>query len=918
MGKKCLCVGSIVVSVAVISGCSSVKDGGKTLLRSGVTETAKVWTFDTDTAGWQVATGEHYAYGAGEPTLEWDNGLGEGMVKFTAQYDDSVGWSEPKIKTNITPALDVSGYNTFSFDFYFDPSSTSVGNLQYKVFSNGGIDKNATIVDLRSGSSVGTAIASTYRKVSVTTALTGNLTTISDLTLGIIGGSTDYSGAMFIDNIKFSYVAAPPGPDQTAITKTPNVTGTQVPALSLPTSVRLVDGAATAETARLYAYLKALGDTDKVIYGHQNDMHHKRGIPYTGSTQSDTKDITSSFAGIMGIDTLSIIGNEYPGSTIHTGDSDYDANPIAGSAKLSIHAAQEGAIVTVSTHFPNFNYVKESGDWNSYTPGTLTGDVMLRILPGGDLNRLFNEYLDKIATYAKLLEAADVPVLFRPFHEHNGSWFWWGKAFCTPETYKNVIRYTVEYLRDIKGVHNFLYVYSPNGPFNSKNDYLERYPGDEYIDVIAFDYYDNSNGNNSWMNTSFANTISLVDAIAQERGKVSAVAETGMSTSGIANNTRQTWFTDVLDKVSASHMAYYLVWANFSGGTNYMAPYKTSASTGHPMVDTFIDFYNNDKSIFANGTRFYGLTNAISVTSATQGSKGFVLAPAGGAYIENAITLRASVKNAVGQISFVLTNTSHELTKNASLDSSAPTGVIWYKVDLSAAELAAFGTETTQGTVTLKDGTTTLSTITVYFGDKPVRTDLNVVDDFEFHYGSDEVLNNAWSGNSGADCSNTIRLSTTEKQGGTYGMAFDYTLSISSGEGYTGRTYPYGGDWSDYDALQLWIKPDGKNQKIVVQVRSGSEDFEVFLNEVEISAGTPFAGTTAAKLVTLPFSVFKGKSNGTFNKANITSFGLWVNTIDTDANDTYYDYVRGNLRSVLYYDDIKAVKSGGLTSVRFE
>jgi mannan endo-1,4-beta-mannosidase len=695
---------------------------------------------------------------------------------------------------------------------------------------------------------------------------------------------------MFIDNIKFSYVVAPPGPDQTAITKTPNATGTQVPALTLATSVQLVDGGATAETARLYAYLKALGETDKVIYGHQNDMHHKRGATYTGSTQSDTRDITGSFAGIMGIDTLSIIGNEYPGSTVKTGDPDFDADSITGSAKLSIHAAKEGALVTVSTHFPNFDYVNTSGDWNSYTPGTLTGEVMLRILPGGDLNELFNQYLDKIAAYAQLLAAEKVPVLFRPFHEHNGSWFWWGRAFCTPDAYKNVIRYTVEYLRDIKNVHNFLYVYSPNGPFSSETDYLERYPGDEYIDVIAFDYYDNSNGQDSWMNTSLTNTISLVDGIAQSHGKVSAVAETGMSTSGIASNSRKTWFADVLDKVSASHMAYYLVWANFSGGTNYMAPYKTSATTGHPMVDDFIDFYNNAKSIFANGTGFYGLTTSVSATSATVGSKGFILAPAGGAYIENAITLQASVKNVTGTVSFVLANSGHTLTKDATLLSPTPaTGVTWYKAELSATELAAFGTTTTQGTVTLKNGATELSAIAVYFGAKPVRTDLNVVDDFEFHYGSNEVLNDAWSGNSGADCSNTLSLSTEaeNKRSGNYGMTFDYTLSVSGGEGYTGRTYSYGGDWSNYDALQLWIKPDGKNQKVVIQVRSGSEDFEVFLNEVEISAGTPFAGTTAAKLVTLPFSVFKGKSNGTFNKASITSFALWVNTIDTDANDTY-------------------------------
>jgi mannan endo-1,4-beta-mannosidase len=904
--------------MALLCGCSSIKDGGKTPLASEAAKIVKVWSFEVDTAGWEVAVGEHYAYRAGEPTLEWDNSLGEGMVKVMVRYDASVGWSEPKIKTAIAPALDLSGCNTFSFDFYFDPSVTDAGSLQYKVFSNDGIDKSAAIVNLKNGSSTGTAVAGNYRKVQVTTELSSGLSAVSGLTLGIIGGNTDYSGAVFIDNIAFSYAAAPPGPDQTAITKTPNASPAQAPRLNLPASVQLADGEASAETARLYAYLKALGDTDKVIYGHQNDMHHKRGAAYTGSTQSDTKDITGSFAGIMGIDTLSIIGNEYPGSTVRAGDPDYAEDPIAGSAALSIHAAREGAIITVSTHFPNFDYVKESGDWNSYTPGLLTGEVMLRILPGGDLNGLFNEYLDKIAAYARLLDAAGVPVLFRPFHEHNGSWFWWGRAFCTPEAYKNVVRYTVEYLRDIKGVHNFLYVYSPNGPFSGKEDYLERYPGDEYIDVIAFDYYDNSNGGDSWMNASLADTISLVDGIAQEHGKVSAVAETGMSTSGMAGNTRKTWFTDVLNKVSASRMAYYLVWANFSGGTNYMAPYKTSAAAGHPMVDAFIDFYNNEASLFADGTGFYGLTNAVSARSAAQGSSGFILAPAGGAYLENPPALRASVRHAAGQVRFVLANAGRELVKNAVLDPSAPEGAVWYKADVSAAELKAFGAETTQGTITLKDADAVLSAITVYFGAKPVRAELNVVDDFEFHYGSDDVLHNAWTANSGAGCGNAIRLSAAEKRGGAYGMAFDYTLSISGGEGYTGRTYPYRGDWSDYDALQLWIKPDGKNQKVVVQVRSGSEDFEVFLNEIEISAGRPFAGTEAAKLVTLPFSMFKGKNNGVFNKAEITSIGLWVNTVDTAANNRYYNYAEGDLRSALYWDDIKAVKSNGSPRPRFE
>lgn len=55
---------------------------------------------------------------------------------------------------------------------------------------------------------------------------------------------------------------------------------------------------------------------------------------------------------------------------------------------------------------------------------------MARILPGGDKNSGFNTYLDRIADFASNLKDDDgnlIPVLFRPFHEQNGGWFWWGQ-----------------------------------------------------------------------------------------------------------------------------------------------------------------------------------------------------------------------------------------------------------------------------------------------------------------------------------------------------------------------------------------------------------------------------------------------------------------------------------------------------------
>lgn len=53
-----------------------------------------------------------------------------------------------------------------------------------------------------------------------------------------------------------------------------------------------------------------------------------------------------------------------------------------------------------------------------------------------------------------------VPVLFRPWHEHTGSWFWWGEKLCTPEEYKALWHMTVDILRS-DGVDNALYAYSP-------------------------------------------------------------------------------------------------------------------------------------------------------------------------------------------------------------------------------------------------------------------------------------------------------------------------------------------------------------------------------------------------------------------------------------------------------------------------
>ncbi len=78
-------------------------------------------------------------------------------------------------------------------------------------------------------------------------------------------------------------------------------------------------------------------------------------------------------------------------------------------------------------------------------------------------------------------------------------------------------------------------------------------------------------------------------------------------------------------------------------------------------------------------------------------------------------------------------------------------------------------------------------------------------------------------------------------------------------------------DFSKYNALEMWVQPDGMGQKLVIQITDGSgEEFEVYL--------TDFVKGTKAQYVTIPFSSFKGKKGGTLDASDIVKFAVWCNS----------------------------------------
>ncbi len=382
----------------------------------------------------------------------------------------------------------------------------------------------------------------------------------------------------------------------------------------MPKNVDVVDADAIPAVKRLSAYLFSLSENRQVLFGHQNSTFKS---VFDWGVTSDIKSITGSEAGVFGIDSLALAGDEVGEKTRQ--------GAINASIEASRKAYSGGSIITLSCHMPNFANPKITYTGNANYPYDFTNCCFFEskdltasaenILEGGQYNDRFNAYLDIIADFALILQDDNIPVLFRPFHENNGGWFWWGNVTAV-ETFRAMWRYVFNYMKK-KGVHNFLYVYSPNGPIESEDHYYERYPGDEYVDVVAFDYYDDYEDTTKYTGDRFFEILDksckIIKGIADERNKVAIIAETGIRIIGAGKDSLMVsgnptlghdWYNKVIETASNNNIPYVLLWGNFAGD-NFFVPYKYNNHMGQEMINDFIDAYNNEKSIFGNGTNFY-------------------------------------------------------------------------------------------------------------------------------------------------------------------------------------------------------------------------------------------------------------------------------------------------------------------------
>ena len=330
------------------------------------------------------------------------------------------------------------------------------------------------------------------------------------------------------------------------------------------------DSKATPETVKLYQNLLKFQQKG-VMFGHQDDLAYGVGWVYEEG-RSDVKDACGDYPAVYGWELGHLeLGDVYSLDSVHF-------SKIQDWIKT---VYKRGGVNTISWHLRN-----------PLTGGTAwdvsSKKVVKSILPGGDKHELFKQYLDKLADFMLGLKTDDgkfVPVLFRPFHEHTGSWFWWGKNLCSVEDYKSLWKFTVSYLQNEKNIHHLIYTYSTDR-FKTAEEYLERYPGDDIIDILGFDLYDRGPD----YPAALKHCLEIVSELAKEKGKIATVSESG---GPIATNT--TWWTMVLETIRPYHFSYFLVWRNPWKPASHeaFAPYKRS-----PDSEDFIKFYNDPKTLF--------------------------------------------------------------------------------------------------------------------------------------------------------------------------------------------------------------------------------------------------------------------------------------------------------------------------------
>ncbi|MBO0321050.1 beta-mannosidase [Muricauda sp. CAU 1633] len=311
----------------------------------------------------------------------------------------------------------------------------------------------------------------------------------------------------------------------------------------------MVDKKLSPPTKRLHKKL-FLTSKKGIILGHQDSPGYGVGWKYDAAVhafESDVQKATGDFPGVYGFD----LGHIELDKT-----HNLDTVGFAPMRRNIQEAYKKGGIITLSWHLNN--PFSDGSSWDTIS-------AVDKIIPGGAYIKKYEHWVERLANFVKSLkyEGKEIPVIFRPFHEMNGNWFWWGDGNCSPSDYVALWKQTVHLLRDKHRVHQILYAYSPN-IVDSESTFLKYYPGDAYVDILGADIYDHNDSETYAKNVK--ENLKILRSIAKRKNKLYAFTETGLEK--IPN---EKWFTEILyPNIRASGIAWILFWRNARESHHYV------------------------------------------------------------------------------------------------------------------------------------------------------------------------------------------------------------------------------------------------------------------------------------------------------------------------------------------------------------
>ena len=308
----------------------------------------------------------------------------------------------------------------------------------------------------------------------------------------------------------------------------------------------LADSGRTVRTEALLQHLKEMGDSAVYMVGHHDDTMY--GIGWVADTasdasvhqRSDIKSVCGDFPAVLSSD----LGHIELGQPSNLDGVSFGLM----LGELTAHY-NRGGLVSLS-------WTVDKADKSEAEISQVAHF----------LNSLQTPYGDKVPVVFRLRGAFD----------------------------KSLWQKTVQLLKS-KGVVNALYAYSPGTePEGDATKYLERYPGDDIIDILGIDSYcvapEGDTAQVAAYATRLDRNLDMVCRIAREHDKAVAVTETGFE--GIRTND---WWTHTLAPVLSRHpISYVLVWRNAHDKPgHFFAPYP-----GHSSVSDFVQFYNDPQTLF--------------------------------------------------------------------------------------------------------------------------------------------------------------------------------------------------------------------------------------------------------------------------------------------------------------------------------